>query len=448
MSPPSRWPFLLLVLAGLAAVALMKQNRAPPKQQPLSEQAVPARFIEIPSLDFTPTFTGHGTVQPARVWEAMSQVKGKVVFKHEQLRRGAILKQGTLILRIDPTDYQLEIARIEADIAAARAQLAELSIKEGNSRAALTLEEQSLDLLSRELERKRDLVDRGGISTSDLESQERALLAQRQQVLGQHNTLNLIPSQRSVLEAQLLRHQTSLDTARLNLQRTEIRMPFTGRMAEVPAELDRYVREGDRLLEADDLALAEIEVQVPIDRFAALIRSPSPIDLLRVDRQRLSDSLQLGVRVRMRERGLEARWNGKFSRVSDTLDPKTRTIGAIVEVADPYSDVQPGIRPPLFKGLFVEVELSGRSRPDSLVIPRHALYGDQVYLIKDNNRLELRKVEIAQQQGQLAVVATGVDAGERLVVSDLVPAIDGMLLEPQPAEDVLSRLIAHLAREE
>src|SRR5690625_576550 len=63
------------------------------------------------------------------------------------------------------------------------------------------------------------------------------------------------------------------------------------------------------------------------------------------------------------------------------------------------------------------------------VIPRTALTGSHVYLADEGERLEQRLVEVAFLQGEIAVIAAGLETGERVVVSDPVPAIEGMRLE-------------------
>ena len=183
------------------------------------------------------------------------------------------------------------------------------------------------------------------------------------------------------------------------------------------------------------------------------------MDLLSISAEQLKPALGLRSVVRLKEGALQADWQARFARISDTLDPKTRTIGVIVEVDDPYAKVQPGIRPPLFKGLFVQVDLYGRARPDSLVIPRLALTDGldedcitrdsgcggkaRIYIVDKENRLEIREVKVGMIQDEYVVIEEGLAAGERLVVSDLLPAIQGMLLEPvedEPAKASLVRL--------
>jgi multidrug efflux pump subunit AcrA (membrane-fusion protein) len=136
----------------------------------------------------------------------------------------------------------------------------------------------------------------------------------------------------------------------------------------------------------------------------------------------------------LRTGDFEASWEGRFARIDATIDPQTRTVGVIVAVDNPYEKIKPGIRPPLVRNMFCEVELKGRAIPNRLVIPRSALHEGYIYAVNPENRLSRKKVEIDFSQTNFYVVNSGVNPGERIVVSDLIPAIDGMLLEP--IEDV------------
>ena len=78
--------------------------------------------------------------------------------------------------------------------------------------------------------------------------------------------------------------------------------------------------------------------------------------------------------------------------------------------------------------MYVEVELRGRAQTKQIVVPRAALHGGRVYVAGPDNRLKIKTVALRYRIGDLAVVKSGLTAGERIVVSDLIPAIDGMLL--------------------
>ena len=71
-----------------------------------------------------------------------------------------------------------------------------------------------------------------------------------------------------------------------------------------------------------------------------------------------------------------------------------------------------------------------------MVIPRRALHQGRVYIADADDRLEIREVDILLTQGDLAVLRSGVEEGERVIVTDLIPVIEHMPLEVKVATDV------------
>ena len=119
----SWWRRLLIlppILLGAFVFFSFARDKAAPVQVERAETARPARVIEVAALPVAPRATGFGTVRPDRVWTAIAQVGGTVVETHPDLKRGALLPAGALLVRIDPADYQLAIARMEARAHVAR----------------------------------------------------------------------------------------------------------------------------------------------------------------------------------------------------------------------------------------------------------------------------------------------------------------------------------------
>ena len=109
-----------------------------------------------------------------------------------------------------------------------------------------------------------------------------------------------------------------------------------------------------------------------------------------------------------------ARWQAEFVRFSDSVDTSARTFGVVVAIDDPLSKVVPGIRPPLSKGMFVDVSIAGRVQPDRIAVPRNAIRNDQAYILNDASRLEIRTVQRLYDQGDQTVIASGLETGDRL----------------------------------
>lgn len=437
----------LPVLLALAVLVFAVKQKAAPERHTAAEQARPVRVIDVPSVSLLPRILGYGSASPDKVWQAVAEVQGRIVEIHPQLKYGAILGAGTQLLRIDDSDYKLVVTQIEADIRSAEALLAELDVQERNARASLKIDQRSLDLAEKELKRKRDLVGRNLVSQTDVDQEERNVLAMRQSAQSQRNTLNLIPAQRQVQQAQLALNQAKLEAAKLDLTRTVIEAPFDIRISEESIERSQFVGQGQVLLKADSISASEVAAQVPIDKLIQIVRLAGPGERLDFSKlmKKLPELLGLQAVVRLRSGGFAAEWEARFERMSDTIDPQTRTVGVVVVVDEPYRKGIPGKRPPLVKNMYVEVELRGKPKPEMPVVPRAAVHDGQVYVVDEDSRLRKKPVRVGYAQSNLALIEAGLAAGDRIVISDLVPAVEGMLLTPVRDEVAEQTLMAEAA---
>ena len=281
-----------------------------------------------------------------------------------------------------------------------------------------------------------------------MDQAEEDVLAQQQKVQELENSLALIPVERRVLDAELDLSVAQLHEARLDLERTSIHLPFEGRVAEVSVEETEFVNVGQAIATVDSIDVAEVTAQVAINHMPPLI--PVGIDLSNMTAEDLSAFPRrwgLTSEARLASGEFLATWPARFDRISDTIDPQTRTIGIIVAVDEPYRLAIPGQRPPLTKNMYVEVEIRGPVQSGRLVVPRVAVHqrpggSARVYLAGPDDRLLARAVKLGPEQGDLVVIESGLEPGERLVISDLIPAIEGMLLIPMVDPDAAEWLRA------
>ena len=432
------------VVVGVALVAWMAANNAGPEQAPLAERSRAVRVISAPKVEIVPRALGYGYVQPERVWEAVAQVGGQIVEKHPQLKQGAIVAEGEILLRIDPTDYELAVRRLDGEMRGARAALAELKIEAGNIRSSLGIDARGLVLAERELERKQTLRKRGTISQAALDNEERSVLERRQAVQQQTNALNLIPTRNETLEARLATLAAQMAEARENIVRTTIAAPFDGRIAQVNVERTQFATPGEVLAVVDSIDVAEIAAQIPVDKLLPLIPADlgDGLNLSPGNVGRLIERLGFQAVVRLSAGDVTYEWPADFRRVRETVDPVTRTVGVVVAVDEPYRGTRLGERPPLAKNMYVAVDLIGRRQPPAIVVPRSALHQDLVYVANGDSRLERRAVEIGLRQADFVTIISGLEEGELVIVSDLSPAVEGMLLRVVEAPDLLQRLRA------
>ena len=432
------------ILIGVAVAVVLVKNSSKPVRMVVAEKATAVRMISVPKVTVAPRLMATGNVEPSRVWNSMAQVSGKVISLHPRLKQGALIKQGEVLLQIDPRDYELAITQAETGLEAIRVQQAQVDVQESNAKALLDIEKEALTLAESELQRKQKMLKQSSISQSELGKEQRSLLTQQKSVQSLINSIKLYPVDRRRLAAELQKQQAQLADAKLNLERTTILMPFDGRIAEVKVERQQFVGQGSLMMVADGIDKAEIAVQVPMERLGDLILSDVVVDPIAAEQIELGRLLGLSARVLLQQNQHLIEWEARVARLSDALDPRTRTVGVIVEVEKPYARVQPGRRPPLVKGLFVDVLLSGQPQENRIVIPLSALHGQQVYVVNQEQRLQQRTVSISSKGANYAIISSGLAAGERVITSDLISAIEGMLLKPVEDEAALKQLLTSI----
>jgi len=415
------------LIIGIAFFMFMKSGKQPPEKVEDLEQARAVRIVQAAKVNLSPMTEGYGVVQPARVWTAVAQVNGRIIENHERLQNGELIEKGEVLFKIDPVDYELNVAT-------AKAQLAELEVQEKNAQASLAIEKRNQSIAQRELIRLNKLAKKGTASQSQRDEAERTTLQSKAAVQNLENTLALIPTQRNVLQAKLTQ-------AERDLENTIVVAPFNLKIAALAMEKAQYVSKGQKLFEGDSVDQVEIVTQVPISSLRNLFigREDMQVSLDSVTHHigeltgfKPAIELDMGSHV--------ATWQARFIRFTDTVDPQTRTIGIVVAVDNPLQQVKPGFRPPLSKGMFVRVVLTGHTQPGRIIIPRNAVRGGKAYVMDDQLRLQQRKIDILFNQEQISVIRSGISAGENIVVTDLIPAVDGMLLSASN-DDALQRYL-------
>ena len=120
-------------------------------------------------------------------------------------------------------------------------------------------------------------------------------------------------------------------------------------------------------------------------------------------------------------------WEGRLVRIEGEMDPATRFIPAVIEVARPYRTTPEG-RPPLVAGMFVQVAIDGKEFPGVATIPVSAFRADGTVLIVDaEDRIRVREVDAFWPAGETELlVRSGLGEGDRLVVSPPSMAAEGM----------------------
>jgi len=473
-----RRALLTLPLAGLGILMLATSFSPPPERTSHQAQALAVDTLTINSQPLIPRALAYGSVEPNVLWQAIAEVSGRISYLHPELKDGNTLAAGTEVLRIDSRDYELTLSQAQAELAVQQANLEQLVIEQDNGQRSLAIAQRSLKVAQAELARKARLLNKGGISQTQVDQEERNLLAQELETQKLSSQLDSFPSQIKVAQAQRALAQASVEEQARNLARTRITLPFDARIGPVNAEQDVFLGAGNPLFEAYDLARVEIRAQLPMTRMRPLVAaatwpspeaSPEPRPETKAEpsegikpapmttnlstgstlqtrtektletatppvptsrqlplTRTMLKSLSLKAEARWLEAGGLYQWQASVQRMGDTLDASSRALTVVVAVEQPFELASPGGKPPLFKGMYMEVELQGPARPH-IVIPRFAIHRGHVYLVRDQ-RLTVQPVEVDFTQGDLAIIKSGLQDGDQLVVDDLVPAVPGMPL--------------------
>jgi hypothetical protein len=438
--------FILLVPVAIAVLIffMMQQSRQEPEATSPGESARAVRIVPAMKGDVAPKVLAFGTAAPARTWRAVAEVGGRLAYVSDELRPGAIFKKGAVLLRIDKADYQDAADQLQAEIDQVKSQIAE-SIQQGaNNVLAIEIEKKTLDVSKSELERLELLVRQNAGAPAEVDAQRKAMLAQTLRLQEVQNSGKVLTIQRDSLSASVRLKTSKLAQAKRDIERTEIVCPFDCRVGEVALELNQFIAAGELLVEGFGIAMVEVEAHVS-SRDARLLIKPggtpiviasiigTPMDMVR-------DLFDVTVQIRVANDDRAAPWAGKFLRIREQLDQQTRTIGIVLGVENTYEKAVPGNNPPLVPGFFCQAELRGTPRKDRVIIPSAAVKSDHVYVVDGADRLVKKEVVVEFTQDGYSILTSGLAAGERLVVSDVSPAIDGMLTEPTMDNEAVAEL--------
>ncbi|MFP1630994.1 efflux RND transporter periplasmic adaptor subunit [Zhengella sp. ZM62] len=410
---------ILPAAAGVFAILFAGTLFEAPEASERAGRAVPVRVLTLEPVDVLPRVKGYGKVTPAREWRAVARIDGEVVETAPDLANGKVARKGQMLLRIDDTDLKLAIAQIDA-------QLAALDARDRTLNASLAISRTDLDLSTAELDRQKALQGRGVATQARLEQAERAVIAARGKVTDIENQLVLNDAERDVLGAQRAVSERSLDF-------TTITAPYDLVIGAVSAELGQVVTRGTTLFTADGSEAAEVSAQFALGQAGPVVRALK-------DGQRITD---LGATVRLPVPGRVVTWPASVARIGETVDARTQSANIVVRVDNPLDQAEPGVRPPLRRNMFVEVELSAPVRK-AMAVPAEAVEGGRALLAGEGDRLEVRNVRPDYVIDGIAIVTEGLAEGDRLVVSDPSIAVPGMAVLPVE-DEALKAAVAAIA---
>jgi multidrug efflux pump subunit AcrA (membrane-fusion protein) len=423
--------FPALAVGVIALVAAIKLQPDLPIK-PAGDRARLVNTVPLELRSMAPLAIGFGKIEPKVEWKAIAEVSGKVVYRNPQLEKGQVIKAGTEVLRIDPLDYELKLVQAQADLKSALTSLAKLGQEEQNLKQTLKIEKNRLEIANKELARKQNLRKKGLTSQSDVDQQEQSALSQRKLVLDIENQIGLMPDEKRVAEALVKVNNSKVEEAQRSLERTIITLPYDLRISSVDIEQDQVVNIQQVMITAHGIDVMEVEAQLSIHDMHTLASS---IGEFSRDESGIPkpDTTFIEASIELSSGNVSASWPAKVSRISETVDPTQATAGVILEIAQDYRQLNPTSVPPLVNGMFVRAQIEGQENP-SWVIPERALHGDKIYIMTPESTLKIQQVEVLYRRDNQVIIDGEIEQGEKLILNDLLPAIQGMLLKEAQSE--------------
>jgi RND family efflux transporter MFP subunit len=375
---PSR--LAVLALAGLAASAPLflpacstEAAQAAAAHGPAAPQVTVAKALQRQITNYQ-EFTGR--IEAVERVELRPRVSGYI--ESVAFREGAEVKKGDVLMVIDPRPYEAALKRARAELARA----------ESASRQAQSERERAVKLL--------------------------ALRALSQEEFDARTS----GSEKSSADVQAA--QAAVDAALLDLEFTRVRAPISGVVGRAEITAGNFVSSGESVL-TRLVSIDPVYVSFDGDE-AAYLRQEQHAREQGAAKARKPQSVGVGL---ANEEGYPH--EGVMVFTDNQLDPATGTIRARARLSNHDRLFTPG--------LFARVRLGEGASHPAVLIEDSAVGTDQtrrfVYVVKADNTLEYREVELGALHEGLRVVRSGVAAGERIVVKGLQRVRPGATVAPE-----------------
>jgi len=394
---------LSILAVGVLIVGIVVATRPSVEASPARVNAPLVSVIEVQPRDLRFSVHTQGTVVPRTESDLIPQVSGEVIWVSPRLVSGGFFEAADPLLRIDPADHRVELEAARAVVARTKSEFARAET---------------------EIERQRSLAVQGVASQARIDDAENAF---------------------QVAEAELREETAKLARAERDLERTEIRAPYKGRVRFEKVDVGQFVSRGVSIAKLYATDYAEVRLPLP-DRDLFYLDIPFDLSGEQVTSDGDPTELHPGPEVQLRAEfaGEPRTWIGHIVRTEGEIDAKSRMVHLVARVEDPYGQTGTIGSAPLAVGLFVEAEIQGRSVENVFVLPRTALRtdagNDLVYLVDAGDRLRFKAVEVLRAERDDVVIGSGLRSGDRVCVSPMAAAVNGMAVRTLLAAEGEGRL--------
>ena len=348
------WLTVGFALILCAAFIACTGGDAKQQAQAASPHAVSVAIAPVTQQDMPVYLVGLGSVTAFYTANIKSRVDGQIM--RVNFQEGQTVKEGDLLILIDPRPYQVQLEQMQAQLFKDQASLRDARLN---------------------FDRYTTLIPSGSIAQQQVDTQKATV---------------------DQLDGQVRTDQAQIDNAKLELVYCNITAPFTGRVGL------RQVDPGNIVHAADTNPMLILTQLQPIAVVFTL-----PEDQLPIVAQHMKNSTLL-VEAYSRDNQIKLA-TGKLQTIDNQIDQTTGT--AKLKAVFDNKDNQ------LWPNQFVNANLLLETQKKSTVLPTAAILrgpqGTFVYLVKPDKTVEARTVTIALTQGNTTAVASGLKPGDTVV---------------------------------
>jgi RND family efflux transporter MFP subunit len=378
-------PYLVL-LAFVAVAFVIKQY--PPEAKKSTKVAAVTLSVEVVKLiteDYQVVIDSFGKLVPKTKSQLTAQVSGLVVKISDNFNQGSFFDAGEILVTIDPRDFEIKVEAAAAELAQAKVAFDE--------EVALS---------------RQAIKDRRSLGHASAASD-----------------FALRKPQMAAAKAKMQAANATLKQAKLDVERTEIRAPFTGRIQSKGIDLGQVVNTNTNI--AQIYATDVLEISLPIKNSElGLIDLPRNKLVTKNSAQAPDKLVQDNVVIINDVAGEQQRWPATLLRTSGGVDPITQQLHVIAQIQHPFN--HPHLRS-LNVGQFVRANITAKLITNTIVIPNSAIYQGSYVYVSVHNKLQRREIKIRHQNNEHSVISSGLQAGELLIITPLGQVSSGIAIK-------------------
>jgi RND family efflux transporter MFP subunit len=377
-------PFLVLVGA-LAVAGYLQATKPQLEPQAPAERVWLISTVRAEVADRQPEFLAYGKIVAQRDVEMRALVAGQIVAVGENFVDGGRVREGQLLVQIDPFEFEAAVDSGAAQVKEAGARLLEIQAQIEAEAGNLSYDQEQLEIAERELRRRDALAKDSVISEKSLDDARLARNGRARTVaLGERN-LQMLRASAEAQRAVIAQAEVGLKRARRELRNTRLLAPFDGYLTETGAAIGKSLPVNGQVARLIDLSHLEARFHLSDEEFGRLVSAPEGL-------------MNRAARVVWRVGAENFEYSAEIARVGAEIDAASGGVQAYARIE--ITEARTSLRP----GAFVEVYLRDRLYRQVARLPESALHDDErVYVVVDG-RLRRRLVELVARIGNDVLV--------------------------------------------